>query len=240
MIPLILDSNIWIEFLAKDQNGIYTLFKKKIDEGEVYTVTNSIIIDEWKKNREKTIKKIIDEIKKEAKPALKISSFLGSSERTQFEKIIKKATDNSEKIALQRIKEIEKILFSSPKMKITSKMKMKAVEHALLQKAPFINKNNSVADAIIIFSAIEYFKVKDPLVRPLFVSFNHTDYSDLNDKDIIHPDLDELLKDTNIQYKRNIADALNLAPQMITVIDNYIEDMIESWINWQAEIMRGK
>lgn len=240
MIPLILDSNIWIEFLAKDQNGIYALFMEKLDAGDVFAVTNDVIIEEWKRNKESTINKIKETILKEAKPAKTICEFLSEPDKKALGTIIDSAIANREKLALDRVEELERILMSSPKMEVTDEMKLKAVEFALLKKAPFSVKGNSVADALILFSALSYFKDTDFSTRPYFITFNHTDFSNPENRDEIHPDLKSLLEGTNIQYTRNLAEALNLSSKMVKEINDYLEYMIERHYEMLADIERGK
>lgn len=56
MVSLILDTDIWISFIAKDKpSGILDKIKTKIDDSEIVLLTNDIIIDEWNRNKEKTL-----------------------------------------------------------------------------------------------------------------------------------------------------------------------------------------
>ena len=60
-----------------------------------------------------------------------------------------------------------------------------------------------------------------------FVSWNHTDYADSNDKDLIHPDLSDMLEEANLHYQRHIGLALKLAPDDLMEIENYIDWSID-------------
>ena len=59
MISLVLDTNIWIAYIAKDwPSGIIDEIKKKKKSGEIILLTNEIIIEEWNRNKETTLKDI--------------------------------------------------------------------------------------------------------------------------------------------------------------------------------------
>lgn len=244
MIDLILDTNILIEFLAKDAGGIYAYFKEKYDRKEIKLITNNVIIDEWNRNRQSTIKKVVDSIEKEAKKALSVANFLGADDRDTLKELIKFARKNKVDLAMKRIAEIDRMLRKSTKVRITNKMRLQAVDYALKKKAPFTNKQNSVADALIVFSTVEHFRNSSFFDRPILVSFNHTDFSDPENIDLIHPDLKQLFESSNIRYNRNIADVLNLVPDLIKEIDDlmeeYIDRMIDDYVDTDGDLERGR
>ena len=234
MIDLILDVNIWMHHIAMDEpKGIFNELKEFIDSEEIYLLSNSIIIDEWKRNKETTINNVVAKIKKQSISALEIKEYLPADERERLADILEKYKTTEEsrlKIALDRIDEIEKMITQSTQTEVTKEMKLKIVDWALEKKAPFALKKNSVGDALIILSAIEHRKKnisKGFYPKGYFVSWNHTDYADLNDKDLIHPDLADMLEDANLHYHRHIGLALKLAPKDLMDIENYIDWSIE-------------
>lgn len=234
MIDLILDVNIWIHHVAMDEpKGIFNELKKYIDSDEIHLLSNSIIIDEWKRNKGGTIEKVTSQIKKQSKSALEIKEYLPVHEKRKLNEILQKyCAKEKERLTIvqNRVEEIEKMIVSATQTHVTNEMKLKVVDWALEKKAPFALKKNSVGDALIILSAVEHRKrnmASGFQPKGYFVSWNHTDYADLNDKDLIHPDLADMLEDANLHYHRHIGLALKLAPKDLMEIENYIDWSIE-------------
>lgn len=236
MIDLILDTNIWIHHIAVDNPpGIFENLKEQLRTEQVYLLSNEIILDEWHRNKKTTINSVIKVIKSQSKNALEIKEFLSPSDKQILEDILQKyAAKEEERIALakERIEEIELLITSATQTVITPEMKLKVVDWALQKRAPFTVKNNSVGDALILLSAVEHrrkYSKNGFIPKGFFVSFNHTDYSEKLNKDIIHKDLEDLLQDGNMEYKRNIGEVLHLTPDLNIEIENYIDIQIERY-----------
>lgn len=246
MIDLILDTNIWISHIAKDKPaGIFDLFKTRIEDGEVVLLINEIIRDEWRRNREKTIKEIEKEIKTISKTALKIKPFLNEANKTKIDDLLSDYNKEEEKrieLANKRIEEVEKLMENATEIEVTDEMKIQVANWALEKRAPFIKKANSVGDALILLSVVKYRSNSKSLeYNPgIFVSFNHSDYAQKNNIDQIHEDLKEILEEVNLVYMRNIGEALNLTPKLNEEVESYIDMMVGAYIEEQSEIRRGK
>ncbi|AXO79960.1 hypothetical protein DZC78_06010 [Olleya aquimaris] len=250
MVDLILDTNIWISHIAKDKPaGIFDIFKKQVNDGEVILLINDIIIDEWNRNKSKTIKNISNEIKETSKNALRIKTFLSEEGKEKINELLGEINSKENeriKLAENRIEEIELMMANAIKTEVTDKMKVQVSNWALEKRAPFKQKSNSVGDALILLSTVIH-RTKDGSnhYRPgFFVSFNHTDYAQENDSDEIHEDLQDLLDNANLLYKRHIGEVLNLTPELNVEIEMYIDNYVESYLEEQAEmraeIRRGK
>lgn len=242
MVDVILDTNIWIHHIALDNpTGIFDNLKEQIKSEQVYLLSNEIIIEEWRRNKQTTIDNVVKAIKTQSKNALEVKEFLNSSDKKVLEDLLKKyASKEEERITLakNRIEEIEQLILSATQTKITPEMKLQVVDWALLKRAPFTIKNNSVGDALILLSAVEHrrkYIEQGFIPKGFFVSFNHTDYADKLDKDTIHKDLVDLLEDGNMEYKRNIGEVLHLTPELNMEIENYIDMQIEMY----KDRMRG-
>lgn len=253
MIYLILDTNYWI-YLAKGEHPeIFQKLKQNIEERKFQILVNQVIIDEWYKNKDDTISEIQKSIRIQAIAAEEILEYLDDMEKAIFERIIRNYKINEVirvDAAFQRVKAIEDIFDNHAIVTpIDDQIRLKTVELALAQRAPFIKNKNSVGDALILLSSVEYLKqhglvnklnLKN-LSEAIFVTFNHTDFSaSSQDRDKIHPDLEPLFDRVGMKYVRNIGQILDLTPQMIAKIDEYIEYSVDSWISMQADIMRGK
>ena len=246
MIDLILDTNIWISHIAKDKPaGIFESFKKQVEDGEVILLINQIIRDEWNRNKENTIRDIEKEIKTISKTALKMKPFLDNENKRKIENLLSDYNREEEKrveLAKKRIEEVEKLMTNATEIEITDEMKIQVSNWALEKRAPFTQKANSVGDALILLSAVKHrHNNKSAYFIPgFFVSFNHTDYSKKNNADQIHEDLEEILKEANLSYKRNIGEVLNLTPELNIEVESYIDSIVERYLEDQSEIRRGK
>lgn len=240
MIDLILDTNIWINYIAQDNpSGIFEKIKNFIDNGEINLLSNEIIIEEWRRNKEKTVRNISNEIKALAKNIKDFKEFIPDSEISNFKDVVNHYKSSEEKrleLAQIRYKEIEKLLTDSDQTPITNEMKLKVVDWALEKRAPFTVKGNSVGDALILLSAAE-FRIKSNRTSPngFFVTFNHTDYASKDDKDEIHQDLTNLLEKSNLMYKREIGEVMHLAEELLIEIENWIDMQTE----FEKERRRG-
>lgn len=253
MIYLIIDTNYWI-YLAKGEHPeVFNRLKQDIIERKVQILINQVILDEWNRNKGDIITEIQEAIRKQAITAEGISEYLEGAEKDIFERVIRNYKIKEEArvdSALQRVKAVEDIFYKHAIVTpIDDQMRLRIVELALAQKAPFTKNKNSVADALILFSSVEYLKQNGivnkqglkNLNEAIFVTFNHTDFSASNqEKDKVHPDLEPLLNSVGMKYVRNIGQILDLTPQMIAEIDEYIEYAVDSWISTQIDIMRGK
>lgn len=234
MINIILDTNIWISFVAKDvPPGLISQLKDKIDKHEINLVTNEIILEEWRRNKDRTIKDVANNIKTTYQSAKKLAELLEGNEKDKFNDSIVSTFSKEQdqiRLATNRVEEAEELLKKCQISQITNEMRLRVVDWALQKKAPFKKKNNSIGDALILLSSVEHCKASTiGTTDSIFVSFNHDDYTDGNDIDKIHDELGELMTEANMTFTRNIGEALQMAPQLIGSIDNYIEWQIERY-----------
>lgn len=236
MIELVLDCNIWIHNIAADEpKGIFNQLDEFIKRGEINLLINDVLVDEWNRNKDTTRETLIRKIKDNSEKALEISEFLEKREISTLDKLLVKYKEREEeriRLANNRIKLIDKLFSVSTIMEVTQEMKIEVIDWALKKTAPFSKNKNSVADALILLSFVEYRKKKyNEGLQPkaYFISKNHNDYSSENDKDIIHPDLSTLIGSVNINYCRHINQSLSLAPDDIVKLEGMIDIHVEMY-----------
>ncbi|MFH5883996.1 PIN domain-containing protein [Halalkalibaculum sp. DA3122] len=242
---MVFDTNIWISYVAKNwPAGIIDQIKEKRDSGEIILLTNDIIIQEWERNKETTLKDVAKKADEVFSYTKKMFENFDDEMEDKYGELVKDfLSHRSEFIetAKQQVEETEKLIKECDVTPITDEMKIKAAEWALQKQAPFIKNKNSVADAIIILSSAQYLREKSiGITDSIFVSYNHEEFSSKEDKDKIHPDLEDLLKEANMTFTRHLGKALRLPDKMLKEIDEYIEYRVQDWIETQAEIARGK
>ncbi len=248
MVDIILDTNVWISQIAKDEpTGVFELLKSQIEEGKVNLLTNDIIIKEWHRNRLSTSKSIIKKLKSSSKNLLKIKDF--DKENEALNELLEEVNLIEQKfvsLTESRLLEIDALLKNSTKMEITNSMKIETVNLAIEKKAPFINKANSVGDALILLSAINYREKSDLLefTSGFFVTFNHKDFASESNPDEIHSDLKEELDSVNLKYKRHLGDVLEMAPELYketsAYIDSYVDCYLEESKFERLDLIRSK
>lgn len=241
---IFLDTNNWIylsngfDILSNKHDElhlkIFDTIEKWVENGSVVFLVSDIIIEEWERNKEyaedqikalqrkhkayienlKAIEKFVEEKLPE------IDSIIETLEAKFKEKIQKHKN---------HIAAVESFLFYKTKrIEISDICKVEAANLALSKKAPFIGeKKNSMADALILLSSVEYlsknekqeFSVHNGLAKLVekqtffpesyFVSSNKGDFSSLEDKEKIHEDLEPYLKRTETKFFFTLGKLIN-------------------------------
>ncbi|UII32154.1 PIN domain-containing protein [Fulvivirga ulvae] len=238
---IFLDTNNWIHL----SNGfnilsnkydelhlkVFDIIERRTSDGSIVFLINDIVLEEWKRNKttvESQIKNIRDKYNSYRKTLKAIKGFIQDEpkEFSMLESLLKKAYEEKLKKHKNHIKKVEKFLLEQTiKIPISDKCKIEATDLALLKKAPFIgDKKNSMADAVILLSSIEFINEnhKHPLPEEVngkdyffpesfFVSSNKGDFSSPEQKEVIHPDLEPFLNKTNTEFYftlRQLVDSL--------------------------------
>lgn len=239
MAKLVLDTCSWIELAKPKFSKVLEELESQIENGITIIISCDLIIDEWERNKSRIISNIQSSIKDYSKSAINISNYLPEIEKTELIKILEKYRDSEEeqiKLAEQHFNRIEKLINSSTKFKINDKLKLEVIEKGIKKEVPFHNSKNNINDALIYFGAIEY--VQDFVIAKdlIFVTQNINEFSDTNNRSLIHPDL----KVDSVHYSTNLADALKMRKEEIDELDEYNEYRFEMWVDIQVDEMRGK
>lgn len=259
MIYLILDTNIWL-YLAEGQhpfvlNGIIEKTAKK----ELILLVNDVIIEEWDRNKEDCKIRIEKELERQLGFVKELSVGLSTTDSTEFKKIIQKISDKTperKEVIEQRYNTVDDLIKNKAiRVPIKDSHKLMVIDWALKKKAPFHRDRNSVADALILISSIDFIKENGinnvnynriEVSDSIFVSYNSDDFSkDIkgSEKNTIHPDLESHFSSVGMTYERNFGKILNLSTEMTAIIDeymDYVESRIIEQMEWENEIKRGK
>lgn len=213
----------------------FKLVKNLIDfvnKEKIRIIVNDVIIDEWNRNKEAS-KNLINQHHRNLEG---VNSTLKSIKRRlshdgvqkvneiykEYESIIQNEISKNE----EHIQQVEHLLFEkSVKISVSDEVKIQAANLALAKKAPFHKKKNSVADAVILLSAVEYFQESDFewINNTIFVSNNSDGYCEEKGDKIVHSDLQLFFKKASIIFYNNIAEALNFSQEIIKEIDEYFD-----------------
>lgn len=210
---ILFDSDIWLNLLKESANEDNKLIPIKfwLKYGHITILLPEIIEIEWKRNIDNKRNTLINDWKTFFNRAKNVFSKNAIQELNTPEFIEKKVKE--------QLEIIEDIFTNySIKIPITNEIKLKAISLAEEKKAPF-GKYNSIGDAYILLSTINYIE-KNKITDSYFITNNYTDFSDKNDTNKVHPDIEHYFKNLKIHYYSKI----NLFfHDIINELPNYIE-----------------
>jgi hypothetical protein len=178
MIYLTFDSNIWIYSLDdswKIENQLDYL-EPWIENGDVKLLLPEIILQEWKNNSHKQVKHRKDQLKNFFKMAEEI---LPSAFFSDF-----KNDETQEAIINNQLDRINTVIKTSEIIPLYPEVEKQIIDWGIQRKAP-LHKKSSIADAVIVYSLIQYAKRNEG--NDFFFISNNTD--DFYEKKQIHSDL---------------------------------------------------
>ncbi|MFK7032206.1 PIN domain-containing protein [Flavobacterium oreochromis] len=234
MAKLVLDTCSWIELAKPKFSNVLEELENQIENGITRIISCDLIIEEWERNKSRIISNIKNSIKEYSKSAINISNYLPKKEKTKLIYILEKYRDREDeqiKLAEKHFNRIEKLINSSTKYTISDELKLEVIKKAIKKEVPFHNSKNNINDALIYFGAIEYmqsFIIANDLI---FVTQNISEFSDTNNRSLIHPDL----KVESVHYSTNLADALKMRKEDIDELDEYNEYKFENWVDIQVD-----
>ena len=191
MIYLTFDTNIWVYSLDDSwtvENELDYL-ESWIEDGEVKLLLPQVVLDEWKKRKSEHAsarKKKLREFFSMAEEILP-SAFFSDY----------KTPEVQEQIIDIQLNRIENLLDKTETIPFYPEIQQKIIDWGMLKKAP-LHKKSSIADAIIVYSLIQ-FADKHQGNQFFFVSNNTDDfYEKKNGKSEIHTDLKPDFEKLNI------------------------------------------
>jgi hypothetical protein len=214
-----LDTNIWINIgKGRYSHEVYSGISELVKDGKISLIIPQIVIDEWERNKYTTILEAHKtSLHDKLRNAQDLMIYLEDDISTPLKSAINIILRSEKKIldlAKNKIDSIEN-LFHIPSTTIiqeseilSNEIMVKAIRLALDKKAPF-QEANSMADALIIVSVIDYIKKYGLNIRPnscTFITENYTDFSVNNKerKNELHSDLVEIFNEVNLKYETNI------------------------------------
>jgi ferritin len=226
---LTLDTNTWI-YLANgtEPARLLTFIKHEMDKHNITILLPEIVINEWEKNKDKAVKQGGLKHYKDVNEALeRIQKLLGDKgdkdyfnfllegkeEKDYFTDFVSKFKGKKKEIEdaiADNIKLIDDLFKhkSTVVIKIKNEIFIKAGQFALEKKAPFRNRN-SFADALIVFSFLDFVKIQ-AIEGALFISYNTDDFCEKhNGEKYLHPDLDPEFAISKSNFYKIVGEALN-------------------------------
>jgi predicted CopG family antitoxin len=220
--------------MAKDpkQQSLLNVIEELIRRKKLALIVPRIVLDEFLRNKERVIKEGTKSLSNVIKRAKVVVDKFGDPKKKQ--EVLEQLNDVDYKIptlgeaAIISVTRIEGMLNEATIIETTDDIKLRAVQRAIENKAPFHHQKNSINDAIIIeIYADSVQKDSSSGFRFSFVTHNKNDFSLPNGNDKIpHPDFAMCFSKIKSKYFINLAEAVHrISPEMVT--DIMIED---EWI----------
>lgn len=242
MTKIAIDTNIWI-YLSKDIfHELFQKLKALKNNDEIEILTNDIVIHEWLRNKETTIKSLSESIKQEYKSAKKIAQYLEDDKREAFLEFLKEIDSEEKRVqkAIEKVQEIEDIINSCTKIEVTEQQKLYISNLAIDKKGPFNNNKNNFNDALILRNFAEYCENNYPQKYDLiYVSNNPKDFCDPDTGEIFEV-LKQNLEHIRIKSVTELGQAFDLSNELIDDFEDWLESALEQYQMEQFEISRGK
>ena len=257
MLYLVLDTNIWVYIAEGEHPDITPFVIEKIQRGEIYLLSNEVLLTEWNRNKNKAVERGKLKVSNSSKGTVgsfkTLKSKLTPEEKEQVDEICKKYSsflENDLKEVDKRVERIDQILNGfCINTEVTEEMWVSASKRAVEKKAPFHNGKNNMADCLILLSTLNYIQEDEAgkyIENAIFVSNNITDFSESTVGDAannLHPDIITLINPFHLKFTRNAGEVLSLADEYINGIHDFLQEIdakIIEQLEWEAEIMRGK
>lgn len=239
---LALDTNIWI-YLTKPSYDVLLEKLKNGNHKDFDIIVNDIVIKEWDRNKEKTRKTLMDNIKNDAIAASHIIEYIDDNEKKENLKEIVQEYKIKEsariKAADARIEEVENFMKSCTQLVATEKQIEFVSRLAINKLPPLHTSKNNFNDALIIRNFAEYSRSDLPCKYDmLFVSNNPSDFLDPKTGDVYQELLDGI--ELNMKSVRELGEALEIAPDLIDDFDDWLESELSFRAEMEYEISKGK
>lgn len=251
-----LDTNTWI-YLANGTEPVRLLnyIDKEVDKGNITVLIPEIVVKEWETHKDKTVRQGSIKHFNEVKDALdKILKLLGDKGEKSIMSFLIEERDNKDYFKdfidnfNARKKEVENAVSDNIKLvdelfknkvtiiEIKDEIYKKSGQYALEKKAPFKLKN-SFADALILFSFLDYVKTQS-IENAIFISYNTDDFCEKkNGKKLLHPDLVEEFDKAKSKFYKIVGEALNtIEKDIVSKEELALIEELQNENNWNDDI----
>jgi hypothetical protein len=227
MHHIALDTNTWI-YLANgtEPSKLLRFIEEESEKGNVKVLVPKIVIDEWNRNKDHAVKqgalKHFRDVVEAMDRILKLLGNKGEKDilgflledknQDYFKDFIEKFKEQRKEVEDAITENIDTIdhLFKDQKIQvieISDAIMLKCGNYALNKKAPFIKKN-SFADALIVFSFLDYVLTQN-IEGAMFITYNTEDFCEKKDaKKLLHPDLMPEFEKSKSKFYHIVGEAL--------------------------------
>jgi DNA repair exonuclease SbcCD ATPase subunit len=210
---LFVDTCLWMNLLEKTKfEEIFQNLYQLVSEGKIVLAVPVQLLNEFNRNKDNVAKTRIKSLSNSIKNLRNFNEILTGEQQQQLELCLKQYEDNLGKIQAEqdRLIQLSEQIFNSPnvvRLVVTEGIILNAAQRAIEKKWPFQKSKNSIGDAILYESIIE-FRNAHKESNLFFVTDNFRDFSNQDNKlephDEIKPSFDEL----KITYSINLPETI--------------------------------
>jgi hypothetical protein len=245
MFHLLIDTSVWLD-LAKDHNKdtLLTVLTELIKRKQVILIVPQIVVDEFHRNKDHVAQDGIKSLSSAIKRAQDAVRQLGDLKKRNL--MNKYLGDIGYKIpklgdqAIDTLTLVARLLKEATVIPTSDSVKLKAAQRGIERKAPFHRSKNSINDAILIETYVEYKNTEDkPGHRFAFITHNKHDFSNLSDERLPHPDIAPIFSKVKSLYSINLGETLRrIMPELVT--DIMMDAEFEFTPRTQSEIFKAE
>lgn len=199
-----------------------------VENGEIKVVMSDIVETELTTHKDTIVDKRIKSYNSHLKNTKNLYELFSEDTeqilRQEIQKIHAKLPE-MEEVLNKNLKEVLKLAGKSIQITHTQEHKNNVIHRAIDKTFPFHRNKNSIKDALISESFIEFTKgLPEDCDMLYFITDNVDDFSDVSNRTLPHPDWADIFND-NIIYSTNIAAVINkIEPESI---DKEVEEEIQ-------------
>ncbi|MFV8345151.1 PIN domain-containing protein [Flavobacterium sp. ZB4P13] len=235
MTKILIDTCVWLD-IAKTDKGekILNLLEEFIKQEEITILLPDIVISEFNRNKDRITSEAKKSVSNHFKKVREMVFTHGNKETRN--NILTELNNIDHKIpvlgdmASYSIERIEELFYQSEIINITDEIKLRATQRAIDKKAPFHLSKNSIGDALIIESYLDY-KMKNETQEfgLMFITHNKNDFSLKNgNQKEPHEDFSQIFDSNKSQYFINLTEALKS-------VNSELINEIEFENDWELE-----
>ena len=196
VVRLLVDTCVWMDLATepREQQLLWVL-QGLVREKFVELLVPQLVLDEWKRNRDKTLKKDRERMTTALRTAKWAVQQIGSKKDKQ--RLVRNLEDLRSKVPLlggkpeSVVAQIDELFAGATIIPTTEAVKARAADRAIAGMGPCHDrKKNSINDAVLIEQYAEALATKDARGKAYkFVSKNVADFSDGTNRKKPHPDI---------------------------------------------------
>lgn len=235
MHKILIDTCVWID-IAQDpkQQGLLSVIEELVRLNELTLIVPRTVLDEFERNKERIIKESGKRFSSYFKSVKEVVDKFGDPRKKQA--ILEGLNDIDYKIPLMgestntSISQIDELFHNSSIIETTEAVKLRAVQRAIENRAPFHHNKNSINDAILMETYADCIQASNSNDnRFAFITHNKSDFSLSNGSDKLpHPDFAFCFTNIKSQYFINLGEAVHrISPELVSDImieDEWIEE----------------
>ena len=218
MLKLLVDTSAWLD-LAKEIQGqtLIVTLRLLVQEERVELLMPQLVLDEFERNQERVA---ADMTRSTAAQLRRARQAIAEHGRGDGRQAALDELDNVvhrepliKQMATRNFREIVDLLQNGRRLEPSADDLSRAVDRALLKRAPFHRDKNSVADALLmeLYAAAVRADSPDPADRYCFITHNTKDFSSVDgDTRLPHPDFASYFDGVRSHYLTSLTSALAL------------------------------